>query len=145
MIESTSEETVDAPPEEVFDFLADVANEPAWNPDVLSVQQTSPGPAGQGATRTGEYRHVGRVDTTIVTFDRPHRLGFHAKGKQAEITLDCTFTPEGGGTRMVVRGTLALRGPLRFAEGALRGVVGLQYAERARAVKRALDERRAAG
>jgi carbon monoxide dehydrogenase subunit G len=145
MIESTSEETLDQPPDEVFDFLADVANEPVWNPDVISARQTSPGPVQQGTTRTGEYKHIGRIDTTITTYDRPRRLEFRATGKQAEMALDFRFVPAGSGTRMTVRGTLQLRGPLRFAEAALRGVVGQQYAERARAIKAALDRRDAEG
>jgi carbon monoxide dehydrogenase subunit G len=139
VIESTSEETLDQAPDVVFDFLADVENEPAWNPDVISARSTSPGPVGAGATRTGEYKHIGRVDTTITTYDRPRRLEFRATGKQADMTLDFRFAPAGAGTRMTVHGTLSLRGPLRFAEGALRGVVAQQYAERARAIKQALD------
>jgi carbon monoxide dehydrogenase subunit G len=143
MIESTSEETLDHSPDVVFDFIADVENEPVWNPDLVSGRQTSPGPVREGSTRTGEYKHIGRVDTTITTYDRPHRMVFRATGKQADMTLDFRFAPAGSGTRMSVHGTLALRGPLRFAEGALRGVVAQQYAERARAIKRALDARAA--
>ncbi|MFL6138047.1 MAG: SRPBCC family protein [Frankiaceae bacterium] len=141
MIEASSEETLDRSPEEVFDFLADSANEAAWNADVISVEQVSPGPAGPGSVRRGEYRHIGRIESTIVDYERPRRLGFRAVGRQAELTLDFRFDAVGGGTRMRVHGTLALKGPLRLAEGGLRGVVTQQYAERARAIKRALDGR----
>ena len=141
MIQASSEETLDRSPEEVFDFLADTANERAWNPDVISVEQVSPGPARRGSVRRGEYRHIGEIESTIVDFDRPRRLGFRAVGRQAELTLDFRFDAVGAGTRMHVTGSLALKGPLRLAEGALRGVVAQQYAERARAIKRALDER----
>ena len=140
MIEASSEEILDCPPEEVFDFLADARNEPAWNPDVITVEQTTPGPVGRGTTRRGDYRHIGTVESTIVAFDRPRRLGFRAVGRQAEISLEFTFAGTGDGrTRMQVHGALSLKGPLRLAEGALRGPVTQQYAERARAVKRALD------
>jgi uncharacterized protein YndB with AHSA1/START domain len=142
VIEASSEETLDRSPEEVFDFLADAANEPTWNPDVISVEQVSSGPVGVGSTRRGEYRHIGRIESTVVDYDRPRRLAFRAVGRQAELTLAFQFDDApGGGTRMRVRGSLSLRGPLRFAEGALRGTVSQQYAERARAIKRALDGR----
>lgn len=140
MIEASSEETLDRPPHVVFDFIADAANEPAWNPDVITVEQVSPGPAELGSTRRGEYRHVGWIESTIVHYERPSELGFRAVGKQAEITLHFRFDPlDDGSTRMHVRGTLALKGALRFAEPALRPTVTHQYAERARAIKRALD------
>jgi uncharacterized protein YndB with AHSA1/START domain len=141
MIEASSEETLDRPPGEVFDFLADTANEPLWNPDLISVEQVSPGPVGPGSVRRGEYRHIGAIESTVVDYDRPRRLGFHAIGRQAELTLAFRFDAVDGGTRMHVTGTLALKGPLRLAEGALRGAVAQQYAERARAIKRALDGR----
>lgn len=34
--------------EEVFDFVADQRNEPAYNPQIRSVEKTTPGPIGIG-------------------------------------------------------------------------------------------------
>ena len=51
MIEHTASMTLNHPPETVFDFLADFENEPAWNPECISVAKTSPGPV-QRARRT---------------------------------------------------------------------------------------------
>src|SRR6476469_7977977 len=109
MIRASSEETLDRSPQEVFDFLTDAANEPTWNPDVISVEQISPGPAGPGSVRRGVYRHIGEIESTIVDYDRPRRLGFRAVGRQAELSLDFRFDAVDGGTRMRVTGTLALK------------------------------------
>lgn len=142
MIETTSEQELHQPPEVVFDFLADPANEPAWNADTLSCAATSPGPVSVGSTRTGEYRHIGRMDSVITTFDRPGRLGLHASGKLADIDIDFSFVPtDSGGTRMTVRGTANLKGFLRFTEGALRPTIVAEYTQRGAAIARALDER----
>jgi carbon monoxide dehydrogenase subunit G len=142
VIEASSEEVVDLPPADVFDFVADVGNEPAWNPDLLSVQETSAGPVGLGSTRSGQYRHIGTVRTTVMEYERPTRLAFVAQAAHAEMTIAFRFEPvDGGATRMRVDGTLQLAGPLRLAERSLRGSVARQYAARASAIKRALDER----
>jgi carbon monoxide dehydrogenase subunit G len=54
------------------------------------------------------------------------------------MTLDFRFAPDGDGTRMTVSGEVSIKGGLRFMEGALRGPVAQQYADRARAIKAAL-------
>lgn len=141
MIEASSEETLAASPEDVFDFLADVDNQPVWNPEVVTVTQVTPGPPAAGTRLTGEYKHVGRIDTEITDFDRPHRLVFQASGRQAEMLIDFRLAAVDGGTHMQVGGSLSLKGPLRFVEGAIRGVVAQQYADRARAVKHAMEQR----
>jgi carbon monoxide dehydrogenase subunit G len=145
MIQAESEEVVDRRPAEVFDFVADVTNEPAWNPDLLSVPDpaaSAAGPVGVGSTRSGEYRHIGTVRTTVVEYERPTRLAYVAKAAHAEMTVAFQFEPaDGDATRMRVRGTLRLAGPLRLVERSLRGTVARQYADRAVAIKRAIDAR----
>ena len=42
--------TIARPADEVFAFLADFGNIPAWNYAIASTVQTSPGQAGAGAT-----------------------------------------------------------------------------------------------
>lgn len=139
MIEASSEELLSATPEVAFDFVANPANEQKWNPDALSWESVTPGPVGLGSKRRSDYKHVGQVDTEIVTYERPHRLTLHSVGRQADMTLEFVFAPADGGTRMLVTGHLQLRGPLRFAEGVLRHQVVGQYAARAALIKRHLD------
>jgi hypothetical protein len=43
MIENGVSLKLDRPPEQVFDFLVDFTNEPAWNPECLEVEKTSAG------------------------------------------------------------------------------------------------------
>ena len=138
MIEAASVESVAATPEEVFDFVADVSNQSRWNTDVSNLVQLTDGPPRVGTRMTGDFNRLGRIETEITVFERPSRLVLSSTGAQAEMTLDFRFVPEGDGTLMTVSGAVSLSGALRFMEGALRGPVAAQYADRARAIKAAL-------
>jgi carbon monoxide dehydrogenase subunit G len=138
VIEAASVETVAATPDEVFDFVADVSKQALWNKDVSNLVQLTEGPPRLGTQMTGEFHRVGRIDTEITVFERPTRLVLASTGAQADMTLEFRFVPEGDGTSMTVSGAVSLKGGLRFMEGALRGQVSAQYAERAKAIKAAL-------
>ena len=139
MIEAASVESVAATPEEVFDFVADVANQSRWNKDVSNLVQLTDGPPRVGTRMTGDFNRLGRIDTEITVFERPLRLVLASTGAQADMTLDFRFEPDGGeSTLMTVSGAVNLKGGLRFMEAALRAAVSAQYAERARAIREAL-------
>jgi carbon monoxide dehydrogenase subunit G len=138
VIEAASVETLVAPPEQVFDFVADVSNQAMWNKDVTNLVQLTEGQPRVGTRMTGEFNRLGRIDTEITVFERPSRLVLSSTGAQADMTLDFRFAPDGDGTRMTVSGAVSLKGGLRFMEAALRGPVAQQYADRARAIKTAL-------
>jgi carbon monoxide dehydrogenase subunit G len=138
VIEAASVESLGAPPEEAFDFVADVSNQSRWNADVSNLVQLTEGPARLGTRMSGDFARLGRIETEITVFERPSRLVLSSTGAQADLTLDFQFEPEGAGTRMTVSGAVSLRGALRFMEGAIRGQVAEQYENRARAIKSAL-------
>jgi carbon monoxide dehydrogenase subunit G len=138
VIEAASVESLAATPEQVFDFVADVSNQSRWNIDVSNLVQVTDGPPQVGTRMTGEFNRLGRIDTEITVFERPTRLVLSSTGAQADMTLDFRFVPEGDGTLMTVSGAVTVKGALRFMEGALRGPVAQQYADRARAIKAAL-------
>lgn len=139
MIRTSAEQRIPRPPADVFDFVADAANEPAWNADAITSEQVTDGPVGVGTRRRSEYRSVGHVDTEVLTCERPGRLVLRSVARQAEVTLDFRFEPAPEGTLLCVDGEVSLRGALRLAEGAMRGAVERQYAERVAAIRQALD------
>ena len=73
--------TIARPADEVFAFLADFSNIPAWNYTIERTWQTSPGPAGVGAT----YRQARTLPRSseegfeVTGFEPPSRLA--AKGQ----------------------------------------------------------------
>ena len=100
---------VDAPPEGVFDALADVPNHPAWaNPSAkLRVFAVSEGPPRLGATYRSEQVFTGKpqtADLEIVEFDRPRTFAFRVSQRKQGGSKDVHYThrfvlsPEGGGT-----------------------------------------------
>lgn len=50
MIDVARSITINRPVAEVFAYVSDVSNEPAWHTDVLEARQTSEGPIGIGTT-----------------------------------------------------------------------------------------------
>ena len=87
---------IDSPPEQVFDTLADVRNDPKWNSRVSSAELRSPEPIGQGS-QFAMVNGGSSYDVTITTHDRPSRLVLEARGKP-DLTIAYTLTPVAGGT-----------------------------------------------
>ncbi len=50
MIDVARSITINRPVAEVFAYVSEVSNEPAWHTDVLEARQTSAGPIGIGTT-----------------------------------------------------------------------------------------------
>lgn len=139
MIESATVETVPVPPEQVFDFVADPANQEKWNSELSNPVLLTEGPPRVGSRMSGDYSRIGRIETEITVYERPSRLVLSSSGAQADMTLDFRFTPEGTGTRMTVTGAVSLKGALRFMEGVLRGPVAQQFQARGQSIRAALS------
>ncbi len=88
MIENRLEVTLQQPPERAFDFFVDFRNEPAWNPDCLTVEKTSDGPIAVGTTFTGKMKRVGPSTSEIVAFDRPERCSVVDRSRGAHGTFE---------------------------------------------------------
>jgi carbon monoxide dehydrogenase subunit G len=89
-------------PEQVFAFVADGLNGPAWRAGVLDVAHVSG--AGVGAVyRQGVREPGGRriaADYRISAFEPPRRLAFEAIAGPVRPTGEYRFEPEGDGTRL---------------------------------------------
>ena len=127
------------PVAQVFDFVADSRNEPAWNGTMASVEQLSPGPVGLGARFRGRSKQMGRLAYAIVEYDRPRRVAFRGTGRGIRYTFTCDFAPDGAGTRGRCRMDLALRGPLRVVEPLLTPLIRSQLRSRGRALQAHLE------
>jgi hypothetical protein len=99
-------------PEDVFDFLADLRNESFWNPRVIGIEQTSPGPVRVGTRFHGTYRGIGALDTVLIACDRPSRIAFHSQGPRMEIEGAFVLTGAAGGTDVALDADLRPRGLL---------------------------------
>ena len=91
------------PVEVVFDFVADVRNEPSYKPEMLRVDTvTAPG-VGVG-TRWSALLRSGRWPTNVVIerteYQRPRTLRSTMTTPDAEVAVHVTFEPVAGGTRV---------------------------------------------
>ena len=60
--------------EVVFDYFADLRNEPQYNGQVSRIRKTSPGPIGRNSTFDGLHRGLGHVTWRLSEYERPHHV-----------------------------------------------------------------------
>jgi uncharacterized protein YndB with AHSA1/START domain len=107
--------TIDRPPEVVFDFISDPANDPRWCPSVSDSQvvATDDGLVSyRFVQHVGPFRHEEASD--IVEADRPRRLRwrFTAMGSVVDATVE--LLPVGSGTRVVQTNEVSQVGRLQW-------------------------------
>ena len=104
----TSKITIGRPREEVFDYLADIANHPEFSDHYLKDWRlTRVDSVGQGAgarfRRDKRLDRFGWEDMTFIEVDRPRRIvaaGRGGKFNRNKTYTTWTLTPESGGTRV---------------------------------------------
>jgi uncharacterized protein YndB with AHSA1/START domain len=143
VIRATWTQRIERPPEEVFDYVADLDHEPEWNPDASNVVRTTPGEVGLGTVWEEDFRRVGHYVTTIDRYERPHELSFDARNPRTDAHVGFGFSPDGdGATEVSCVVELTMKGPVRLFEPLMAGPVRKQI-ERSRGplLKQALERR----
>ena len=94
--------TIARPPDEVFAFLADFRDIPKWNYAIARTVQTSPGPAGAGATyrQTRTIPRPSEESLQITVFEPPSRLAVQGQIGPFHATTSYLLEPATGGTRL---------------------------------------------
>ncbi|GGH91347.1 SRPBCC family protein [Arthrobacter liuii] len=106
------------PVEEVFDFAADERNEPAYNPQMKSVEKITPGPVGAGTVWRTTIDQPGRAasfDVEVIDYVRPFRLESLTRTGTLDIQGALTFQAIDDGTRMDWSWDLKPKGLLKLA------------------------------
>lgn len=135
---------IDRPPADCFAFLRDkdkLQQEPGS--PVLVLDQTTDGPAGVGT----RYREVvqmlpfmrGEILSEITRFEPPRFLEEDFTGPGMRGHLAYEFVPRNGGTTLIQRHTLQMRGLMKLFAGVVRRKFGAKIAERLEGVKGALE------
>lgn len=101
------ERVVHAAPEAVFDHVAahHFENHPRWDPDVLEMRQTSPGPVAVGTTAVVVRRQgKGRVEgtATVTAYEPVRSAAWQVDFGQLRLKQDVELVPEeaGAATRL---------------------------------------------
>jgi uncharacterized protein YndB with AHSA1/START domain len=138
MAHVAGEVVVRRPVDEVFDFVADVRNEPLYNPSMVRTELLTPEPVGLGTRSRAELRSRGRtveVRAEITAYERPTLLGSRHRSSvpSSRSALDThgtlTFEPVDEGTRMRWSWQLEPRGAYRLL-GPLVGLLGARLERR---------------
>jgi hypothetical protein len=115
---------VHRPAEQVFDFVADLRNEPRFNPDAADVRRETPGPVSLGTVYTEHLRGVGSYRTTVDRYERPSQLGFDARNPRTDALVRFRFTPRGEReTDVSCIVQLRMRGAMRLLEPPMRPII----------------------
>jgi uncharacterized protein YndB with AHSA1/START domain len=97
--------TIARTPDEVWDFIADMRNDPRWCPKVVSVEQL----AGEGAGPGTKYRvmHQPRprrppveLSVDVVEFERPRRMRVREEDRDGVFNVLYLLEPADTGTRL---------------------------------------------
>lgn len=91
---------IEQPVETVFDFVADERNEPLFNPTVVLVEQTTPGPIGEGTkfrVESASGTRTAEMVITVTKYERPRVLTTHTPMATMDFLGTLTFeaVPEG--------------------------------------------------
>jgi uncharacterized protein YndB with AHSA1/START domain len=104
------------PPEVVFRFISDPANDRLWRSHLLASHGTAQGIGGR-VTQT--YSYQGRTQTVeleVSEYEPPTRLTYRLTGPfRARLSFQCL--PEAGGTRVGFSTSAVLTGPATLLEG----------------------------
>lgn len=105
------------PVEVVFDFVADMRNEPRYNHEVSSVELLSEGPIGAGSRFRAVTEARGRpleMNVELTEFERPAKVASVMHSDVIDVAGAMTFWPVSEGTRLQWSWDTRLKGWLRL-------------------------------
>ena len=143
MIDTSDSVTINRPIEEVFAYVTDTSNDPAWHTDALEARKTSEGPIGMGTVWHVRFKPamgVSEGDMEVVAFE-PNRMEVQ-RGVIGPMqpTLTYVFEPADGGTRFTRRVQIKVSGTMRMMEPLMRLMTPKGNAGFLANLKRVLEE-----
>jgi carbon monoxide dehydrogenase subunit G len=129
---------IEAPPETVFDLLADHTKIPLWDPHMMEARLTTEGSIVKGSKgiTIGEFRGK-RVESDIFydAYDRPKWVSGGATSGPVKATQTCEFIPTEKGTKLNWRMEAEFKGFMRLLEPFMKSTLIKQRRETMGALK----------
>jgi len=85
------------PPNETFQYLADLEHEGRWNPWAMEVAKVTSGPIGPGSRFRGRYKLFGVVEQELADYQPPHRITYRSNTMGAA-SMSFALEPHASGT-----------------------------------------------
>ena len=119
---------LDHPVEQVFAFLADTRNLPAWQSDLIEIEQLTAGPLRAG-TQVREVRRQGprqAENRAEVQVFEPNKRFTLKTTTQPPVTVSYSFETHQGGTRLTYEFVMLTSGLMRLLEPLISGAIKKQ-------------------
>jgi uncharacterized protein YndB with AHSA1/START domain len=91
---------LDHPPEQVFDYIADVRNELEWQHDLRRAEKVTDGPIGEGTVFETDYRLFGKMRLDLEDVQRPQHLVFLGDGPRMWMRFVLDVAARDAGSRV---------------------------------------------
>ena len=143
MIDRSDSITINRPVAEVFAYVADTANDPAWHTDILEARKTSDGPIGTGTTwnqRIKPFMGVSEATAEVVAFEPQRKEVLQGVAGPMKPTLTYMFEPADGGTTFTRRIQIEVPGLMGLMLALIRPMIGKRNAGFVANLKRVLEE-----
>jgi carbon monoxide dehydrogenase subunit G len=140
---------IDAPPQAVFDFLADLENLPSWQTGIVSARMTTSGPVGRGSRAHVVRELMGQrleVDLALTDHQPGRRLELESAASGIGVVATLELEPDGDATRL--RFTMRIKAQTLFmapVEGMVAGAAERDIADSVARVKRHFADASAPG
>jgi hypothetical protein len=132
------------PVDQAFEFVADFANCPKWDPNTVTSERIDDGPPGVGARyRLGVRQRGGVVpmEYRVTTWEPGRRVVLEGTGSNVSATDEIRFDATEGGCRVDYTANISLTGWMRLIEPLAGGSFRRIASDAATGMKRALDDR----
>jgi carbon monoxide dehydrogenase subunit G len=117
--------TINRPPAEVFEYLANFETTAEWDPGIVTATKTSDGPIGVGSVFDLVSDFRGRkipVTYEITDYDPPSRFVIVGRNKQFVGTDDIRVSADGTGTRVDYTADFRMQGIAKLFEPFMGGI-----------------------
>ena len=122
----TVEHRLPHPADRVFAVLTDPARRPEWQENTRDVHVAGPLPVAVGTRWTEQQRGVGHVEAEVTALEPGRRYAERGDSSSGTGRVTVTLTPDGDGTRLVMKVELSLRGLKKAMAPALGPIVRAQ-------------------
>lgn len=126
MIEAAATTLVAKPAKDVFAYVSDVTNMPAWDTDFLGAKRTSVGPIGKGATFTVRFKPMmGTSEGTVTLTDfNPNRhMVMESNMGKMSARLEYAFESVDGKTKVTRSVQIRMHGFMKLMQPMAKGMI----------------------
>jgi len=137
---------IDRTVDEVWAFVTDLTNDPAWHTDILEATKTSEGPIGTGTVWHARFKPamgISEGDMRVVTFEPNRRQVMKGDIGPMHPTLTYLLEPSDGGTTLTRHVQISVSGWMKIMSPMMGLMLPKQNKGFLANLKRVLEERSA--